>query len=265
MNTIIIATDFSEASQNATNYGVWLAKEVGASVLLTHIYQVPVSTNDMPVMALPIKEIKDSTDIGLEKLQTNLLKTNQGLTIETEGRLGLVSDEINDLCKERKALAVVMGSNNSSGIERMLFGSTTSAVVRNAKCPVIAVPPAYKKLSVERIVLASDLQNIPGIPYENIAAVVQMFKAQLHVVHINQDEEKNPALLLEKLQSLSPTYKQIRNESVNEGINEYVRAIDADLLLMFPHEHNLMERLFFKLHTEDIIAHASIPVLTIRN
>ncbi len=62
MNTILIATDFSPASDNAMYYGAQLANDLGSAVVLTHIYQVQVSMTDMPVMMFTVEELKKNSD-----------------------------------------------------------------------------------------------------------------------------------------------------------------------------------------------------------
>jgi nucleotide-binding universal stress UspA family protein len=264
MTSIIIPTDFSSASDNAMHYGAQLAQKIGASVLLTHVYEVPVSINDVPVMVLPIEELKNSADIGLERCREELRKVYPELEVQIESRLGGINDVVNDLCEENPPFAIVMGTHGSSGFERMLFGSTTLSFIRHAHYPVIAVPSNYKEASIQKIVLATDL-NTEKIPYAKIMEIVGRLKAQLHVVHITKEQEEYPSGLLEPLQTVSPVYRNILNKEVKDGLLNYVKDNDADLLMILPHEHNIMERLFFKLHTEDIIASTRVPVLAIRS
>ena len=42
-----------------------------------------------------------------------------------------------------------------------------------------------------------------------------------------------------------------------------LKNIDADMLVMVPHKHEWLERLFKKSETKDMIFHARIPILII--
>jgi len=42
MNTILIATDFSRAARHAALYGLQLAREINASIILFNAYDVPI-------------------------------------------------------------------------------------------------------------------------------------------------------------------------------------------------------------------------------
>lgn len=56
-------------------------------------------------------------------------------------RGGRVSDTIYREAIHDKAKVVVMGSRGHSGLARLLLGSSTEAVLRNAPAPVLLVPP----------------------------------------------------------------------------------------------------------------------------
>jgi nucleotide-binding universal stress UspA family protein len=57
MKTIIIPTDFSPAAINAMNYAADMAIAINASLLLFHVYSVPISMTDVPVMLVSVEEL----------------------------------------------------------------------------------------------------------------------------------------------------------------------------------------------------------------
>ncbi len=266
MNTILIPTDFSPASENAMHYGAQLAQELGTSIVLTHIYQVQVSMTDMPIMVFSVEELKKNTENSLERCQRELQQKFPDLSIKAESRLGSVPDELNILADEVNPLFIVMGSHNTKGIERILLGSTSASVIRHAHHPVLAVPIDNKATSIKNIVLAADLDDVPDNLSNKIIEIVNLLKAQLHIVHVKiKEETEKPDALLEKLRVLSPTYESITSKKVKDGLRRYVQEQNADLLIFLPHEHNLVERLFFKVHTEDILSDTNVPVLAIKD
>ncbi len=58
MKTIIIPTDFSPVATNALHYAIDMAKKINASLLLLHVYQVPVSYSDVPIMLVSVEELR---------------------------------------------------------------------------------------------------------------------------------------------------------------------------------------------------------------
>jgi nucleotide-binding universal stress UspA family protein len=140
MKTIIIPTDFSEPSRNATDYGVEMAKAIHASVMLLHIYQVPVTITDTPVVLVSVDELRQSAEQKLNALKKELEEKNPGLKIYAEAILGNVLDEVETVCTKIQPFAVVMGSKGSTALGEVLFGSTTLTMIRNLRWPVICVP-----------------------------------------------------------------------------------------------------------------------------
>lgn len=265
MNTILIATDFSPASDNAMYYGAQLANDLGSAVVLTHIYQVQVSMTDMPVMMFTVEELKKNTETSLRRCQLELEKRFPGLSIKTESRLGSIPDELNILAEEINPFFIVMGSHNTKGLERIFLGSTSASVIRHAHHPILAIPADYHGTAIQNIVLATDLEEVPGRINDKIIEIVNLLKGKLHIVHVTtKDETEKTGISLEQLNMLNPSYKIIANKKVKDGLLQYVQEHKVDLLIFLPHEHNLVERLFFKVHTEDILSATKIPVLAIK-
>ena len=53
---------------------------------------------------------------------------------------------------------IVMGTKGASGLKEVLFGSNTVHVIKNAKCPVLAVPSEFVFESPREILFPSDYE-----------------------------------------------------------------------------------------------------------
>lgn len=268
MNNIVVATDFSAASAQATMYAARIARETKSSLFIVNTYQIPVSMADMPVMMVSGEELKKGADKSLRQTKDTVAESFPDIEIEIESRLGDVVDEVNDVCLQKNPVAVVIGTKGYSGIEKLLFGNTLLALVRRCPFPVISVP-ADARLEVPRnIVFATDLQNTEEVPSEKIIGFVKLLNAKLHIVHINtekDDLEGSEQPLLNSLDAINPVFHSVSNEDVTEGLQQYVMQNSIDLLLTLPHKHSLYERLFFKLHTEGLIQNMPVPVACIQS
>jgi len=58
MKTLIVPTDFSPVSINAMNYAADMALNIDASLLLLHVYQIPVTFTEVPVVNISLEEIR---------------------------------------------------------------------------------------------------------------------------------------------------------------------------------------------------------------
>src|SRR6186713_953667 len=88
MKTIVVATDFSASAENAMLYAGQLASTINASVLLLHVYQVPVGMNDLPVLMISTEELKTNAESGLTRAKELCKKNFASIEVKTESRLG---------------------------------------------------------------------------------------------------------------------------------------------------------------------------------
>jgi len=136
MKTIIIPTDFSPAATNAVNYGADMALAINASVMLLHVYNIPVAIGDVPVVLLSVDELKKGAEDNIARAKKDLEHITSGkLKIYTETRLGNVIDELEEVCKKIQPFAVVMGTTGVSAVERAIFGSNTLTAIKHLEYP----------------------------------------------------------------------------------------------------------------------------------
>ncbi|MGN6164733.1 MAG: universal stress protein [Flavisolibacter sp.] len=261
MKTIVVPTDFSPSADNAMHYAAQLAQTINAAVLLLHVYQIPVSMNDVPVMMISVDDLKNNADSGLERVKEALQKNFPILDIKTESRLGDVISELKDVCIETHPFAIVVGKHGTSGVERFLFCSTTLSIIRHATYPVISIPDDTTAFALKKIALATDGSHLSEHA-ETIKQFVQQLNAQLHIIHVVEDQ-KETSTIKNVFPGLDVIYETIRDEDFVHGIESYVSTRAIDMLAILPHKHSLIERLFSKTHTRELIEKLKIPVMAI--
>lgn len=272
MNTIVVPTDFSPVSENAIHYAVNMAKDIGTTVTLVHVYQIPVSMNDeLPLAVVSPEELHENALEKINELKTSLDEDNSGVTIYVEVQLGNIVDELEDFCKKLKPFAIIIGTKGSSAVDRILFGSTTLTVIRDFNWPVIIVPPGTIYKSIQKVGFACDFrQVIETTPVPYIKEIVKTFHAQLHVLnvdynnkHFRGEQAEESFLLHSMLEDLNPEYHYINNQDVEEGINEFADKNNLDLLITIPKKHKLLERLFRRSHTRKMVFESHVPILCV--
>jgi nucleotide-binding universal stress UspA family protein len=263
MKTIIVPTDFSTTAEHAALYAAELARAIDASVVLVHVYQLPITMSDFPVMVVSAEEMKNNADIALARIKEVVEKQVPGVRFETESRMGDVVQELEEICTGKDAVMLVTGTKDMSGFERFLTGNTTLSIVKKCTGPVIAVPESAVIKKPQRLALAVDLLQADEIPVQKITAFVQLLQAELHLVHVEQEGETTT---LENLpgELKTATYHSLKEEDVTKGIEHFVKEHHIDMVVVLPHKHNLYERLFFKGHTKEFISSMPVPVLCIR-
>ena len=114
-------------------------------------------------------------------------KAATGIQFETESKLGDVVEEIEDTCTNKEVVALVVGTKEMSGLERFLLGNTAISIIKSCSSPVLTVPQGAPIKAPRKIALAVD--NSEGLPVEKIANLLQLFNADLHVVHVETENE----------------------------------------------------------------------------
>ena len=273
MKTIIVPTDFSPIATNAMNFAADMALNINASLMLLHIYQVPVSMTDVPVVLISAEELRKSSEAKLQEVKAAISHITSGkIKVYTEARLGDVSDDLEDVCKHIQPFAVIMGTRGTTGVERVLFGSTTLTAIRHLKCPVIVVPPGKEYgTGIKKIGFACDFDKVvETTPIEFIKNMVKEFGAELHVLNVDHEgkhfkpETPEESLMLQTLlQDLNPNYHFIDHVDIEDGINEFVEENNIDLLITIPKKHKLLDSLFKHSSTKQLVAQSHVPVMCV--
>ena len=273
MKTIIVPTDFSPIATNAMNFAADMAVNINASLMLLHVYQVPVSMTDVPVVMASSEELRKNSEAKLQELKDSLTQITSGkIKLYTEARLGDVSDELEDVCKQVEPFAVIMGTRGTTGVERVLFGSTTLTAIRHLKCPVIVVPPGKEYgTGIKKIGFACDFDKVvETTPIEFIKNMVEEFGAELHVLNVDHEGKhfkpgtpEESLMLHTLLQDLNPNYHFIDHIDIEDGINEFVEENNIDLLITIPKKHKLLDSLFKHSSTKQLVAQSHVPVMCV--
>jgi len=273
MKTIIVPTDFSPAATNAMNYAVDMGKAIDASILLLHVYHVPVSFTDVPVVLVSVDDLRKSAEEQLEELKKNIEQATSGkVKVYSELKMGDVVDELDLLCNQIQPFAVIMGTKGHSAMERALFGSNTLSAIKKLHWPVICVPPGKEYgEGIKKIGLACDFKEVmESTPADAIKDLVKEFNGELHVLNVNynnnqfvSETSEQSVLLHNMFEELNPQYHFIQHRDVEDGINEFAEKNNLDLVIAIPKKHKLLEGLFKKSSTRQLVFESHIPVMCV--
>jgi nucleotide-binding universal stress UspA family protein len=140
--TVLFATDFSECSQKAFEYAQAICAVSGARLEIIHTIGEPVDLRGfyVPHVSFDVlsKEIEESAKKMMDEFCADNLKDsdNYGTLVVT----GVPHEEIINQAQKVGADVIVMGTHGRSGLDHVLFGSTTEKVIRKSTIPVLSVP-----------------------------------------------------------------------------------------------------------------------------
>jgi nucleotide-binding universal stress UspA family protein len=136
---ILIATDGSEYTKNAVDYGIDLAKNTGAKLFTIYVIDTAAFAS-IPMDAAwesMYELLKQEGDVAI-KYVTDKAKA-EGLEVEGNLIEGHPADEIIKYSENNSISLIIMGTLGKSGLDRFLLGSVAEKVVRNSKIPVLVV------------------------------------------------------------------------------------------------------------------------------
>lgn len=271
MTTILVPTDFSPTAENAANYAAFLCKDLGAKLMLLHVYMLPVPVSEIPYVMVSADEMQQASENALKKEATRIFDS-LGIEVEWLVRLGLASDEIRDVEKEKNIDLVVMGMNGGGEFDK-LMGSTTIAVIRKCYKPVLVIPEAARYQRIKLIAYATDFNDLVNtscfVPLKNF---IETYGAELVVVNVQKTGKDLPAeqvpgkeKLEQMLNNAKHSYTIIEDHSIEHGLKQFIEAHSPEILTMVAHKNNMIERLFGTHHTKEMIYHTHIPILVLQD
>lgn len=144
MKTLLVPVDLSAASTRVCDAACTLAQLTGARLVLLHVV-LPPFTGMAEYYAFDGSSIAAVT-MAAEQAAEKRLKTlarrcaRRRVPVRTIRRVGSALPVILQHVKSTRATYIVIGSHGHGGMYELLLGSTTSGVLRKARCPVLVVP-----------------------------------------------------------------------------------------------------------------------------
>jgi nucleotide-binding universal stress UspA family protein len=151
IHRILIAVEDSPYSEKAINYGVILAKSLGAKITLVHVDEIPISSPysadplliESPVMIPELMHIQEEASKAFLKRIVDQYGSEVKLSAVT--KIGRAQDEILAVADDCKADMIILGTHGRTGFDHFISGSVSESVARKAKCPVLIIPNPEKK------------------------------------------------------------------------------------------------------------------------
>lgn len=269
MQTILVPTDFSEAAGNAAEYAINLAKDLNAGVRLFHVYNIPIPlTPEVPMMLVTPDELQKESETQL-KMEVERLRIKTGMSVDSATRMGLIVDEIVE--EGSGAGFIVMGMRGAGPITETLLGSTTTATIKRATTPVLIIPEDAKYKAPRTIVFACDYKPDTNLhSLDALKILIRALGAKIFVVNIKTEQDK-PSLkeavagvkVENKLRDVEHTYYFPEKENLVDGINEFVKEQQADMVAIIPHHYSVIERLFHISISKKLAFHTHVPLLAL--
>lgn len=298
---ILLATDFSEASERALSYAVAFCARYASDLFIAHATE-PEPREPIPMDPLP-REL-DRPRIEAERQMKRLGKSAKlkefphNLLVEK----GEVWEVLSSIIEREHIDLLVMGTHGRKGFRKLALGSVAEEVLHLAPCPVLTVGPnvipASGPVTFQQILFAADFGKASNKALPYAMALAQDCGGHLVLLHMvepmpaaeiapaaygppmyaaqelakwqsarkRESEEKLADLLPSVVKWVSQPSFAVGMDFLPEGILETAKQCKAELIVMGAN-HTETPRLAAHLPwalTSEVIRKAKCPVLTSR-
>ena len=278
MKKILVPTDFSNNATKAVDYAVAIAEKAGAEIILLNALAVVDTTFSSRKAVFEEYNNALATDMReqLKDLQQTVEKKSS-VRITTKFFKGGIADSILKCAVDENVNLIVMGTRGASGIERMLWGSTTAGIIGNTTIPVLAIPKGAEWKGLKNILFATrnfEADDKTLIPILNLA---QLEAALVHIAVFTDTDDKDLGDYLEhgKLlnayqKTLPGRYKDVKfktehlkGKEFEDTIEQYIKGYNIDMLVMTTHKRSFWDSMFNRSMTKSMAYHINIPMLAL--
>jgi nucleotide-binding universal stress UspA family protein len=134
---IMVPTDGSDSAVLAGTHAVYLAKCLGAGVLALNVVESDLAFSAGLHYADEVSQLEKSGLEATAKIKT--LCDEAGVPVQELMTKGSPAPAILQVARDQQANLIVMGTVGMSAVERVLIGSVSEKVSRQAICPVLLV------------------------------------------------------------------------------------------------------------------------------
>ncbi len=278
VNKILVPVDGSVNGFNALKYGIYIARQLGASligvyVLDVNLIQGPMFTDISGSVGMPPYDgFFEAVETSLNEKADFILKDfasrcrRAGVSFETKKPIGKISQVIIEEGQNADLIVMARKGEHFHLKEGGLLGSVAEAVVRNSGKPVIVTPENF--IEIESMAIAYDGSEPAKKALKFSVDFSENTAWPLTAIIINSDSKKAAALADEIEDSLEDRSADcaivtLQGKETEEIIN-YIKEGAVELMVMGAFGHNRLRSLIMGSTTSHVIQKSTIPVLLTR-
>jgi nucleotide-binding universal stress UspA family protein len=293
-NHILCATDFSDFSNHTVGYGVALAKEFDAKLIICHVIDLSSVAIYGEFQLDPVGQQNRIMEDA--KAQLEVLTGDQPVAWEPLITVGRPADEISRAVEEQNIDLVITATRGRSGFKRLILGSVTERLMHTLTCPLLVVcSPEHEfvntpgqNVQLQKILVGCDFSADSGRAFDYGLSLAQEFQAELHLAHVieppvqpnllkeetfvpGEIQKDYQDLLIQKLKDMVPGEAAnwctpqtcIMEGQPYEELVKYADTRDIDMVVLGVRGHGLVKTLFLGSTTDRVVRNSSCPVLSV--
>lgn len=277
MKKLLCPIDFSEVSLNALEFAVAIGEKEHSNLTLLNIF---TSSDFNKILGTDHvdKEYDQLTDIAETKLNAiskEILKISKqkGLSsCESSLKSGKIVDVLAELADEGKYELIVIGTTGHSAYERKYIGGKAEKIIQHTHCSILCVPENHNFHGINKIVYATDYQEEDKLAIQQLAAFAKVLNAEVEVLHVSHHDDTIDKAMYEEFKGELMSFVTYNKISFNrvvfkhvaDGLDEYMKEVDADLLVLLNKKINFLKSLFHRSLTQHLEKFTDYPLMILK-
>ena len=276
-NKVLIPVDFSNYSMKACEFGFNFAQNMGAEVVLLHVYFTPIYTTSLPYGDVFNYQLTDDENLNTlsDKVKAKVASGEfPNVKYSCVLREGIPEEEILRYSKEYRPRIVIMGTRGKNQKDIDLIGSVTAEVIERSRVPVLAIPEntPFKQLAeAKRIAFITNFDQRDLIAFDSLIAALKPFHFSVSLIHLSDVKDTWNEIKLggikEYFQKQYPDleihYDVVMNDDFLNSLDNYIKTNHIDIITLTTYKRNIFSRLFNPGLARKMIFHSDTPLLVI--
>lgn len=190
LRSIVLATDFSAASEKALRHAISIARYFKSKLYFVHVISslgLTLAGPDAIATSASLAQ-REATLLERKLILNGTLRELHHQVIVREGD---VSEELQNILRHEHADLVVIGTHSRTGIMKLVLGSVAEQIFRHASCPVLTIGP-HSPMEAELpppnvarpLLFPTDFSDssLAALPYA--ISLANQIKTQLVLLHL---------------------------------------------------------------------------------
>lgn len=288
---MLISTDFSEAAQRALRSATVMARRYSSVIHLCHVDEErALGMHSSDDLIRFMNQVDARRREWMEQMAADL--EEEGFEVRLVRLEGVASEQMLDYAAKEGIGLMVLGTVGHTTLSNLLLGSTSRAILRSARCPVLTMNTKEddEEWQVRRVLFPTDLSRASVDGLHIVADVTRRFDAELHILHVLKAPTYIPAMPGEppfyvsgqafdvardrsaadlhalatrpELEGIAVTTDVRLAGDTADGITTYVDDTGCDLVVIPRHGRSGIRHMIFGRVVQHVVKTAGVPVLS---
>ena len=271
---ILVPTDCSDLSGIALKAANQLAKKFDADIVALKVINAPVGSVFNEDGELVDEEEFDTTAIKEEQRtsldQIKLWAAMYQVKVSPVVKTGLMIDTILHMLEVHDFDLVVMNSDSTSGLKKMVHGPIVERIVLNSRVPILTIKEYFN--AFQNIAFANNFRRL-DIKIGMIKEIQEAFNSTLHLVRVNtprkfmsENEAKQGMQdLVDKHGLRDVVFHCIDGKRIDSALSDFCKIYKIDMMAIGSKQRKGLISVMRGCPSKEIVNELEFPVLTFQS